>query len=71
MVLEELIDKVTDIKKSLIELEEIFRDCEDIDEETYRYLADQQDCAYEDLIRIKDELMRIDFDKREQKGEDK
>ena len=60
MSLEEWIDKVTGIKKSRIELEEMFRDCEDIDEETYAYLANQQDCAYEDLARIKDELMRIE-----------
>ena len=56
MNLEELIDEITWIKKDLIALEEMLRDCNKIDEETFKTLIGYHTCAYDDLARMKDIL---------------
>ena len=58
--LKELIDAVTDIKKSLIELEEMCQDCEDLDQDAIDWVIKYKECAYEDTACIKNILLEAE-----------
>lgn len=60
MGLEELIDEITYIKKELIELEEMFRACNELDEETYAKTISYYTGAYDNLTKLKDSLREIE-----------
>lgn len=60
MGLEELIDEITYIKKELIELEEMFGCCKELDEETYDKTIGYYVSAYDNLAKLKDILREID-----------
>lgn len=64
MELEELIEKVVDIKKMLIELEDMFRECDGLDGEAFLDCFNYKRCVYEDLTCIKSILVEEDWKNR-------
>lgn len=69
MELKELIEKVVDIKRMLIELEDMFRKCDGLDGEAYSYCFNYKECAYDDLTCIKSILVEEDWKNRNFKEE--
>ena len=63
--IEELIERITDIKKALNEFEDFGRDCSCLEEDEFDYIFRTAEDAYDLLVIIKDYLCDIEFKIRE------
>ena len=59
--IEEFIEKITDVKKMLIEFEEmLIEKCDKFQDKDFEYLMNKKECTYTEIIELKDylEMMR-------------
>lgn len=56
MNIKELNEQISNIKKELIEFEKNLRNCDELNEETFKFIISDYSCAYDDLTRIRDTI---------------